>query len=47
MMISKKPQKSGEKPSELTQIERVMEVFLLVLTGGMLFFIFLWIVLLA
>jgi hypothetical protein len=46
-MQSSKPKEPGEKPGELTQLERLMEVFLLLLTGGLLFFIFLWIVWLA
>jgi len=46
-MKPSKPKESGEKPGELTQLERVVELFLLLLTGGMLLFIFLWIVWLA
>jgi hypothetical protein len=46
-MQPSQPKKPGEKPGELTQLERVAEVFLLLLTGGLLLFIFLWIVWLA
>jgi hypothetical protein len=46
-MKQKQTDKAGEKRPELTQLERVSEALLIFLTGGMLIFIYLWIVLLA
>jgi|GEM_PF-1157999 len=46
-MLPRSKDKAGQKRPELTQLERVGQALLIFLTGGLLIFIYLWIVVLA